>query len=100
MHPDWARGLRDQCKAAGVPFFFKQWGEWAHTSQARYDQTIQTAYEEISDAQIAGSLADGKFIRGTDSYGWMHVGKARAGHLLDGVEHHEFPRADQEVSHD
>lgn len=24
MHPDWARGLRDQCAAAGVPFFFKQ----------------------------------------------------------------------------
>lgn len=29
MHPDWARALRDQCVAAGVPFFFKQWGEWA-----------------------------------------------------------------------
>jgi protein gp37 len=26
MHPDWARSLRDQCVAAGVPFFFKQWG--------------------------------------------------------------------------
>jgi len=24
MHPDWARSLRDQCAAAGVPFFFKQ----------------------------------------------------------------------------
>lgn len=28
MHPDWARSLRDQCVAAEVPFFFKQWGEW------------------------------------------------------------------------
>ncbi|PKP66990.1 MAG: phage Gp37/Gp68 family protein, partial [Alphaproteobacteria bacterium HGW-Alphaproteobacteria-5] len=28
MHPDWARSLRDQCNAARVPFFFKQWGEW------------------------------------------------------------------------
>ncbi len=28
MHPDWVRGLRDQCVAAGVPFLFKQWGEW------------------------------------------------------------------------
>lgn len=28
MHPSWARGLRDQCTASGVPFFFKQWGEW------------------------------------------------------------------------
>lgn len=26
MHPDWARSLRDQCAAAGVPFFMKQMG--------------------------------------------------------------------------
>jgi protein gp37 len=26
MHPDWVRSIRDQCVAAGVPFFFKQWG--------------------------------------------------------------------------
>jgi protein gp37 len=25
MHPEWVRSLRDQCSAAGVPFFFKQW---------------------------------------------------------------------------
>jgi protein gp37 len=24
--PDWARSVRDQCLAAGVPFWFKQWG--------------------------------------------------------------------------
>lgn len=29
MHPEWARSLRDQAQAAGVPFLFKQWGEWA-----------------------------------------------------------------------
>src|SRR5690606_39843428 len=29
MPPDWARSLRDQCVAAGVPFLFKQWGDWA-----------------------------------------------------------------------
>ena len=27
MHPTWARSLRDQCASAGVPYFFKQWGE-------------------------------------------------------------------------
>jgi protein gp37 len=26
MNPDWARLLRDECSAAGVAFFFKQWG--------------------------------------------------------------------------
>lgn len=33
MHPDWARSLRDQCQAAGVPFLFKQWGEWISADQ-------------------------------------------------------------------
>jgi protein gp37 len=28
MHPNWARGIRDACEVGGVPFFFKQWGEW------------------------------------------------------------------------
>ena len=26
MRPEWARDIRRQCRAAGVPFFFKQWG--------------------------------------------------------------------------
>ena len=26
IHPDWVRDIRDQCLAAHVPFFFKQWG--------------------------------------------------------------------------
>lgn len=29
MHPEWARSLRDQCTSSDIPFFFKQWGEWA-----------------------------------------------------------------------
>jgi protein gp37 len=28
MQTDWAVSIRDQCVAAGVPYFFKQWGEW------------------------------------------------------------------------
>ena len=27
--PDWFLGVRDQCAAHGVPFHFKQWGDWA-----------------------------------------------------------------------
>lgn len=26
MNPRWAREIRDQCRSAGIPFFFKQWG--------------------------------------------------------------------------
>lgn len=28
MHPDWVRHIRDQCRQAGIPFFFKQTGAW------------------------------------------------------------------------
>jgi protein gp37 len=26
LDPDWIRSIRDQCRMAKVPFFFKQWG--------------------------------------------------------------------------
>jgi len=26
MKPSWVKSIRRQCRAAGVPFFFKQWG--------------------------------------------------------------------------
>jgi protein gp37 len=73
MHPDWARGLRDQCAKAGVPFFFKSWGEWGLFDP----RSGGTHYQAI--------LAD---------HGeWLHrCGKKAAGRLLDGVEHSEFPR--------
>ena len=35
MHPGWARAIRDQCAAADVRFFFKQWGCWAPSSLGR-----------------------------------------------------------------
>ncbi len=28
MKAEWAKEIRDQCLAASVPFFFKQWGGW------------------------------------------------------------------------
>ena len=33
-NPQWFRSLRDQCGVAGVPFHFKQWGEYGPTSDA------------------------------------------------------------------
>ncbi len=35
MQPEWVRSLRDDCVEAGVPFFFKQWGEWAPSTSVR-----------------------------------------------------------------
>jgi protein gp37 len=35
MNPDWVRYLRDRCGAAGVAFFFKQWGGHTPKSNGR-----------------------------------------------------------------
>lgn len=34
MSPDWVKDIRDQCLAAGVAFFFKQWGARTRKRQA------------------------------------------------------------------
>lgn len=71
MHPDWARSLRDQCAAAGVPFLFKQWGEWLGAGQdGDYD------HEPIE-------------LNASDEP--ARVGKKAAGRLLDGQQHDGFP---------
>ena len=35
MNPEWATSVRDQCVAAGVPFFFKQWGTFDERGERR-----------------------------------------------------------------
>lgn len=76
MHPDWPRSLRDQCKAAGVPFFFKQWGEWA---------PIPNIINDTLEAYRARGGRDTMFY--PDGSAMELVGKRRAGRLLDGEEH-------------
>jgi protein gp37 len=79
-HPDWFRSLRDQCAAARVPLFFKQHGEFIGVNELR---------------NLPGGSGPGfgvfdhcRFDPATDS---VRVGKARAGRLLDGIEHNGFP---------
>jgi protein gp37 len=94
MHPDWARSLRDQCKAAGVPFFFKQWGEWLPDSQ-RAERMDITDIHRLGWGLLS---PDGQFEREArrgympPTTGICRVGKARAGHLLDGVEILQIPK--------
>lgn len=75
MHPDWARSLRDQCFNAGVPFFFKQWGEWGPADLLRPG--------ESSIGRRVGHVGGAPVVR---------FGKRRAGRILDGREHNEFPQ--------
>lgn len=65
MHPDWVRSLRDQCATSGVPFFFKQWGEWAPYDRGRFsvgqvDGPMQVFGKKLSGRMLDGCMHDGK----------------------------------------
>ncbi len=87
MHPDWARSLRDQCQAAGVPFFFKQWGAWQPQEHGYYDDVFMDpdgAYEAIPEGVDCSPMSERMVaIR--------KVGKKHAGRVLDGREWNEMP---------
>ena len=78
MNPQWARNIRDQCQAADVPFFFKQWGEWLPNDQFKHSLTDWHGQSAPCHHWNLGFAS-------------FRIGKKRAGHLLDGQEHREFP---------
>ncbi len=89
MHPEWARSLRDQCVGAGVPFFFKQWGEWGPGEPLGAEKAVcitPTGFTFSPDAAAFNAQAwpDGAVC-------FSRVGKHRAGRLLDGRAWEQFP---------
>ncbi|MFE1949970.1 DUF5131 family protein [Streptomyces sp. NPDC059524] len=80
MDPTWAQSLRDQCAEANVPFFFKQWGEYAPTGYL-----------------VIGGTSRGVLLVGdpVDDMGHRveiaRIGKKNAGRQLDGRTHDAFP---------
>jgi protein gp37 len=90
IHPGWARAIRDQCAAAGTAFFFKQWGEYGPCE-----------IHPPGTAVCSVIASSGRHLQGPESV-WgepgderaeivARFGKARAGRLLDGVEHSAMP---------
>lgn len=69
--PDWYRMIRDRCTDAGVPFLFKQWGEWAPLPPE--------------------GVAKPSTVRTVGGRSMERVGKAAAGRLLDGVKYDGVP---------
>lgn len=92
-HPNWFRSVRDQCVAAGVAYFFKQWGEWAPDTlldnARKRGVLLQPDGSRPTEADLPAMMA-GTF----DFRPWQHlsaVGKKRAGRLLDGRTWDEMP---------
>lgn len=94
-HPDWFRSLLNQCQAASVPFFLKQWGEWlaridrdAHDPGWRLDYAVENReprrYRHLN-------LAGGHGFHGERVHLMKRVGKAIAGATLDGREWRQVP---------
>lgn len=90
MYPDWVRSIRDQCTAAGVPFFFKQWGEWAPV----YDEAGMLRSEGFgkADGAYLGQRRWVYFEAGECHGDVFKLGKQKAGRTLDGRTWDEMPK--------
>lgn len=109
MHPDWVRSLRDQCTAAGVPFFFKQWGEWqdgssgVHVSDRDHVIVADGRHEpwlgHTKDAgQPATPLALARYRNEPGTHRAVvisRVGKKAAGRVLDEQTWDQYPEGAQ-----
>lgn len=83
MHPEWARSLRDQCAAAGVPFFFKQWGEWAQLKDWPMGNSPHVGPMDLNGLGYNDIIVVDVKMR--------KFGKKAAGNTLDGKQHLAFP---------
>jgi protein gp37 len=87
MHPDWPGLLRDQCKAVGVPYLFKQWGEWAPFEELSEELRARDLDPII--VRFDGSTCQGEFVGNNRLM--LRTGKKASGRLLKGIEHNGYP---------
>lgn len=74
MNAKWVYDIRDQCLEVGVPFFFKQWGEWLPKMEYAYwgvDEILKKQYQ-MSDKEATGWVVKPEFkgaIQNNDNWG-------------------------------
>lgn len=88
MHPDWARAARDACYEAGVPFHFKQWGEWAPWWPQPGREANAMRKGEMWPTNSTHKQTRHVVLQGTQM---RRVGKKAAGRTLDGRTHDDLP---------
>lgn len=93
MHPDWVRSVRDQCAAAGVPFFFKGWGEWeiASNENGHVGSAMPEDGKKYRWIGKSGKTFFPSAPAHEDCWAMAKVGRKKAGRLLDGRTHDDLP---------
>lgn len=81
MNPLWVGSIRDECQAAAVPFFFKQWGSWAPWDDGCW--SLPAGCDDL-EARDKARRADKDTL-------FLNVGKIAAGRTLDGRTWDEMP---------
>jgi len=76
MSSNWARTARNQCEAAGIPFFFKGFGQW----KAAEDIYQANQYTQHMKSPKVCHLPGSSLV-------YYNIGKKIAGRELDGREH-------------
>jgi protein gp37 len=91
--------LRDQCVDADVPFFFKQWGDWAPWDGDNWE--CPGGWDDVILHEGAWSIdKEGRTYQSqyknitvmNDQIEIVKVGKKCAGRLLDGREWNGMPK--------
>jgi protein gp37 len=92
LHPDWVRSVRGQCIQAGVPFFFKQWGEFSLAFDRDRDDPDRRACDRMDRKPGRWiNLAGGHGFNGDRVHYAEKVGKKVAGRMLDERTWDEVP---------
>lgn len=97
MHPDWVREIRTHCAWVKIPFFFKQWGEWAPIKpepDAEFHGGFAYQSHKGGRASLQGHIEMRKVVKvggGSEEALMELAGKKAAGRLLDGVVYDAVP---------
>lgn len=90
-NPDWFRRVRNDCQAAGVPFFFEGWGKWQPLAR-EHGGPGNWSCDNPQGVKMVGSCS--ALVGNESGFGtiMLPVGKKTAGRLLDGRKWNEVPK--------
>lgn len=103
MHPEWVDRLAWQAKRRGIPFFFKQWGEWVPRGGWGDPSALIDDVPRVKLTECGCNASTDRNLYGVPGWGqsghecsirgiWLQrSGKSHNGRLLDGQTHDALP---------